>query len=168
MLPIGSQVGYAEFTGQGLGSLVTAMESKKTEMASLGARLLQSDKKAAEAAETARINKSGDSNVIATLVTGVERALNQVLSIMSEWQSVSPDSNTIELNRDFVDEGMTAQDLTALVASVQGGTMSLETAVYNHKKKDMLPDDRTVEEEVSAINSASPQLNNDGFDLGDE
>lgn len=170
--PAGS-AGFMEFTGQGLTALESAMNTKKQEMAALGARLLQNDKKAAEAAETARINKSGDSNVIASIVTGSERALNTMLSIMSVWQVVTPDGNTIELNRDFVDEGLSAQDLTAIVSAVQGGTMSLETAVYNHKKNDMMADDRTIDEEINAIKSAAPDLNsdmniNDDEDDGDE
>ena len=167
LLPEGGSAGFMEFSGSGLATLVTAMDNKKLEMASLGARLLQSDKKGVEAAETARINKSGDSNVLASMVTGAERALNQVLVIMSTWQAANPASNTIELNRDFVDEGLDAQELTAIVGAVQGGTMSLETAVYNHKKNDMLPDGVSVEDEISKIKSGAPSLNG-GMDVGDD
>lgn len=166
LLPEGGTAGFMEFSGKGLDALVTGMDNKKLEMASLGARLLQTEKKAVEAAETARINKSGDSNVISSIVTGVERALNTVLDIMSVWQAVNPESNSIELNRDFVDEGLSAQELTSIVGAVQGGTMSLETAVYNHKKNDMLADGRTVEEEINAIKSQAPNLNG-GIDIND-
>ena len=165
LLGEGGTAGYMEFRGQGLKELAGAMDTKKQEMASLGARLLQNDKKAAEAAETARINKSGDSNVIASIVSGVERSLNTVLSIMSVWAATNPESNTIELNRDFIDEGLNAQTLTAIVVAVQGGTMSLENAVYLHKKNDMMPDDRSIEDELSAIKSAAPSLNGGVVDL---
>ena len=147
-----------EFSGKGLDSLVTAMNDKKAEMASLGARLLQSDKKAAETAETARINKSGDSNVLASIVSSVEGGINRTLSIMSQWQSLT-DNNTVGLNRDFVDGGLTGQDLTAMFMTMQGGGMSLESFVYNTKKHDLLPDGRTIEEEMEAIASQAPNLN---------
>jgi len=150
---------FMEFSGSGLTSLVTAMDNKKLEMASLGARLLQNDKKAAETAETARINKSGDSNVMARIVTSVERGINTTLSMMAIWQSAQAGDNTVEINKDFVDEGMSPQELTALVGAWQSGLMSKETAVYNMQKKDMLPDGRTIEEEINASDSAAPNLN---------
>lgn len=157
----GGSAGFLEFGGQGLGALATAMDDKKQEMASLGASLLQTDKKAAEAAETARINKSGDSNVIARIVSGAERGINNVLEIMSEWESINPEANTVELNRDFVDEGMDAQTITALVGAWQAGGISKETLVYNFQKKDFLEDNRTIEEEIDAIGTAAPTLSSD-------
>lgn len=152
------KAGFMEFTGQGLSALEKAMETKKQEMASLGARLLQTDKKAAEAAETARINKSGDSNVISRIVSGVERGLNEMLEIMSAWQGVSPEQNTIELNHDFVDVEMSPQELTALVGAWQAGAMSKETLVYNFQKKELLPDGVSVDDELEKIDTEPPKM----------
>jgi len=154
--PQGS-AGFMEVSGD-FNALVVAMENKKLEMASLGARLLQNEKKAVETAETSRINKSGDSNIISSIVTGAENGLNAMLAIMSIWESLAKDANTIELNRDYLDEGMTAQDLTAMVSAWQSRAISHETLLYNVQKRDMLQDGRTIEEEIAAIESEAPTL----------
>jgi len=154
-----AKAGYLEFSGAGLNSLVTAMDNKKQEMAALGARMLQADKKQAETAETAKINKSGDSNTLTTIVGGVESSLNRILSIMAQWQSILSLDVSVEMNRDFVDEGMTPQEITALVGAWQSNGISKETLVYNFQKNDLLQAGRTIEEEISAINSQTPELN---------
>ena len=58
-----SKAFYLEFTGQGLGELREALRSKEAMMATLGARILAPEKRAAEAAQTANIHRSSENSV---------------------------------------------------------------------------------------------------------
>ena len=80
-----SKVGMLEYTGTGLGALEKRMEAKENHMAALGARLLDAPKRAAEAAETQRLKMSGESSLLSTLVTSLDRGITQLLQWHTEW-----------------------------------------------------------------------------------
>jgi hypothetical protein len=154
----GGSAGYMEFSGQGLSALERAMTEKAEYMAILGATLLQVQKKAAEAAETARINKSGDSSTMISVITSVEAAMQHVLTFMVNWEAiVKEDAVVVDINKDLLDSTIDPQTLTALMAAWQGGGISHETYLHNMKKGEILPDDISVEEELGRIEDEVPE-----------
>lgn len=143
---------YLEFTGQGLGALERNMDRKEQMMAVLGARMLSPDKKMVEAADTASIHRSGENSVLSGIAQNVSQGLTKALQIFSEW--AGGDSNvSIELNREFLNMPVSAQDLTALVAAWQAGGISQETLFFNLKAGEIYPDDLEFEEEQGRIDS---------------
>ena len=62
-----AQAGMLEFTGDGLKTLERSLSVKQEQMASLGARLIESRKAAAETAEALRLAMSGDHSVLASI-----------------------------------------------------------------------------------------------------
>ena len=139
-----------EFTGAGLGSIAATMDKDVEQMANLGAKMFQNSAEGVRAAETARIEQSGESATLSTIANSVESALTIALKIAAMWQGASDDV-TVKLNRDFLDTSLAAQDLTALLQAYMGGAISLDTFLYNLKKGEKLPKDRTVEEEKGMI-----------------
>ena len=57
----------------------------------------------------------------------------------------------MELNTDFTMNGMTAQELTAVVAAWQKSAISLDTMLHLFRKGEILPEGRTTEEEAALI-----------------
>jgi len=165
----GGTAGYMEFTGQGLAALERAMQEKAEYMAILGGTMLQNQKKAAEAAETARINKSGDSSTMVSIISAAEDAMQQVLEYMIAWESIAAeDSVIVEINKDLLDSTIDPQSITALVGAWQGGAISQETLLHNFKKGEILPDDVTVEEELQKIDDEVPTGEGEELDLTPE
>ena len=120
----GGDAKYLEFQGQGLeGNLGKSLERKEAYMAVLGARLLSSEKRQVEAAETASIHRSGENSVLASLANSISRAITRALGIMAEWAGVTGEIS-FALNTDYLPTQMDAQTLTALVAAWQGGALS--------------------------------------------
>jgi hypothetical protein len=143
---------YLEFNGQGLGALEKNLDRKEQQMAILGARMLSEDKKAVEAAETASIHRSGENSILAGIAQNVSNGLTMALQIFDEWAGGNGKA-TIEINREFLNMPLSAQELTAMVAAWQAGAISQETLFFNLKAGETYPDDLTFEEEQGRIDS---------------
>lgn len=165
----GGSAGYMEFTGQGLSALERAMTEKSEYMAILGATMLQVQKKAAEAADTVRLNRSGDSSSMISVISSCESAMNQALQYMINWESiVNEGSVTVDINKDLLDSTIDPQTITALVSSWQGGAISHETLLHNFQKGEILPDDIDIEEELNRIDEEAPDDEGEALDLTPE
>lgn len=152
-----AKAGYLEFTGQGLGHLLTLMERKEKLMAILGARLLEDTKKAAEAAETLRIRQGSERSILSNIAATVSEAMTQMLRWYAEWTGISETADiSVELNADFDLSGMTPQMLQTLFTVFQSGGMSYTTFFYNLEAGEMFPDGHTLETEMELIEKGPP------------
>lgn len=145
LLPTDSQVGMLEYRGAGLSFLENSLQRKQAMMAMLGARMLEEGKRAAEAAETIRLRGSGESSVLSNISSTVSSALSQCLVWFADWEGLKAEP-VVQLNRDFMDSRMGAQELTALVAAWQNGAMPLDDLLYNLQRGEMLRPDYSLEE----------------------
>lgn len=146
-----ARCGYLEFTGEGLRAIKEALEETEKRMAVLSSRLLEQQKTAVEAAETHRIRASGDSATLGSIANSAELGLARVLRIVAEWLNQNPDDIIVTMNKDFVNQRLTSQEITSLLAAVQAGRISMDTFLYNLKTGEILPEDRSVDEEKEMI-----------------
>ena len=150
-----TKVQYLEFQGQGLGALEKRVEAKENYMAALGARMLAPEKRAAEAADTLSIRNSGETSVLASLAASASQAIEDAVRFMAEWAGMT--GNVVfKLNNDFVASKMTAQELTALFQTYQGGGMAFADFLHNLKRGEIIQEDRTEEDIRSEIETANP------------
>ncbi len=157
-----AQVGFLEFTGQGLGALKENLDRKEQQMAVLGARMLFAEKRQVEAAETAAIHRSGENSVLAALATGVSEALEWALGVFAQWAGATGDV-VYQLNRDYNPAMLSAQDITALLKTVQSGEMTSEEFFQLLQRADIIDSEKTFEEhqeQVAVV--APPRPANDG------
>ncbi len=150
-----ARVGYAEFTGQGLGSLEKALETKEYQMAALGAAIFAESRKGVEAAETARLRSSAETSLLSGIVSAIEETLEAALRLAAEWMGAGGDAVDIEINRDFVDATLEPAALVALVQAFQAGAVSLETFLFNLQQGEMLPPEMDVTAEAAKLEAAA-------------
>ena len=150
-----AKAGFLEFTGQGLGALETALSSKEQLMAVLGARLLEEQKKAAEAAATVQLRQAGEAATLTRIISTTEEMLGQLLRWVAWWANLTQDpadeSIAVTLNRDLAAIAATPEQITALVAALQGGAMSFETVYANLERLEMTREGVDADEELAAI-----------------
>jgi hypothetical protein len=154
-----AKAGMLEYGGQGLGSIEKAMERKNQLMIVLGARMLESQKNAPEAAATVRLRNSGEGSVLAVLATSLGQALTQTLRWHLFWAGLEEDvarAATITLNPDAKDE-LTADEIRALVTSWQAGAISRKTLLENLAWGEWLREGVTIEEEIAEIERETPE-----------
>jgi hypothetical protein len=145
-----SKAFYLEFTGQGLAELREALRSKEAMMATLGARILAPEKRAAESAQTANIHRSSENSVLASIAQSISIGLTHVMEYLRDWSGVTGDVK-IELNRDFIPNSMTAQDLDSLVKAWQSGSISHQTLFDNLVAGDIITQDVSFDDEMERI-----------------
>lgn len=141
---------FVELKGDSLGALSEERSNLKADMATFGANLLKEQKKAAEAAETARINRAGESSWLASVASIVSKSIEWALRVALEWHGVSGDIR-FELNKDYMPTVMDAQTLTALITALQAGSISFETFWYNLVRGELAPEGVTAETEQDQI-----------------
>ena len=145
-----SKAFYLEFTGQGLGELREALRSKEAMMATLGARILAPEKRAAESAQTANIHRSSENSVLASISQSISIGLTHVMEYLRDWSNITGDVK-VELNRDFIPNSMTAQDLDSLVKAWQSGSISHQTLFDNLVAGDIITQDVSFDDEMERI-----------------
>lgn len=145
-----AEVGMLEFTGEGLKSLVEALKEKQEQMAVLGARLLEEEKRGVEAADTHKLRKVGENSVLASVAKSVAKGINRCLEFATIWDGTLGEM-TIELNTDYGISQIETEMLKTLLLGIQGGKISFETFYYNMQRGEMYPEDHTEEDERDAI-----------------
>jgi hypothetical protein len=150
-----SKAGYAEFSGQGLGSLEKALEEKEHMMAVLGGQVFADRRKGIEAAETARIRTSGETSLLMSVVSSIEETLEAALRFAADWMNVTGDID-VAINRDFIDTTLDPQTLAGLLKAYLSRAISLETFLYNLKAAEMMDPAKTIEEEIAGLPKLPP------------
>lgn len=143
---------YLEFTGQGLATSEVELKNLRDSQAIFGVRLLRESTKGVEAAETAQINRAGETSNVASWAGIVADTLTRVLEIMAEWSNVNGDI-LVELNKDYTPVAMSAQELTAFVNAWSVGAISLKDLFYNLVRGELISENRDFDEFETDINS---------------
>ena len=153
-----ARAGYLEFTGAGLGHLKDGLADKEKNMATLGARLLQEEKRDAETAETMRMKQGGEQSVLSKVARSVSEAMTQLLKWLFDWQAITPAEGDVmvELNQKYSVLLMAPEMLTSLLGNYQSGGMSFEVYFHNLQQSEIYPDDHTIEKERELIASGGP------------
>lgn len=129
-LEVNGSAGMLEFAGTGLASIVVAMDNKKKEMASLGARLLEEPIRGDTATATV-IRHSGENASLRSVAGSVEQAFTLVLQIVAWWmgaQTTPADTEVaVELNKEYLDIKASAQEVQVALTALQSGEISFAT-----------------------------------------
>lgn len=151
---------YLEFTGQGLKALETALTQKEAQMAVLGARMLEGQKREAETAEAMQTRQAGEVSVIVNIARSLGEAFTKILRIVAWWNAPADQTLEdagkdiiVEMNTDFVATKMDAPTILAIVKAWQAGAMTKDSMLYAFKQGELLRPDRSPEEELAALDT---------------
>jgi hypothetical protein len=129
-LEVNGKAGMLEFTGAGLQAIADAMELKRLQMASLGARLLEEPARG-DTATAVLIRHSGESASLRTVAGSIEQGFTQVLQIVAWWVGLedqpSDTAVNVELNKEYLDIRATAQEIQVALTALQAGEISFAT-----------------------------------------
>ena len=158
----GATAGYLEFTGQGLTTFERALDRDEQLMAVLGTRMLESKKRVGETAAAIELRQSGENSILNTVSLSISSSLTQVLRWVYWWNStepfpddIGPDLVLATLNNDFSITGMSALEITALVAAWQAGAISQATMLDLFRAGEVIAPGRTNDEEIRLLANQS-------------
>jgi hypothetical protein len=159
-----AKVGFLEYSGASLGALQTALEEKQSQMAALGARMLEKQQVGrgnVEAYETVQVRQSGETSALLNATIACTQSLSRVLRLVAWWSGIGdaePEDLTeevfMELNTDFISQKLDAPTLTALWAGYLQNAISYEVLFWNLQQGDIIPSDRKIEDEEKALGEA--------------
>ena len=133
MLDQGGSAGMLEFSGAGLGSLVTADTEKRKMMATLGARLLE-DVGGAETATAVGMRHSGEHATLRTIAAVLEQGLSKTLQWIDWWMGTEATPEKVKsqiiLNKEFFAIKASPGEVQAALAALQAEKISYPT-FYN-------------------------------------
>jgi hypothetical protein len=150
-----ARAGFLEFTGQGLTTFERAQDRDERLMAVLGTRMLESQKRAYESAESIELRQTAENSALGVIAISVGQSLTSVLRWAYWWHSteaapeaIGPDVVLVELNQDFNPRALAGEELVAVVSAWQAGAISRETMMDLLRRGEVLPPGRSNEEEA--------------------
>jgi len=153
-----AKASYLEFTGTGLKALSDNLTKKENYMAVLGARMLEAQTKAVEAADTATIHRTGEQSMLASIAQAVSIGLSISLRFFCQFANANAEDVKVVLNRDFFPAPIDSLKLTAIVAAWQNSAISYDTMFTNLQLGEVVDIDRTADEEQAMIKANPPPL----------
>lgn len=156
-----ARVGMLEYTGQGLKGIEAALDRKEKQMATVGARLLEKEPTRQETAEAVRLRHAGEGASLSVISRSLSMSLTMALRFHAWWQGfdveAQPDDKiSVQLNTDYLESALTAQELDALVKAWQAGGISGKTFYYNLQQGEIARPNVTWEEEQEDIKADEP------------
>lgn len=149
------KAGMLEFTGQGLGAIREDLKEMQAMMATLGARLLEEPPRYAETATGVSMRHGSDYASLRMIAQIVEAQVSYALKIHTWWLSttdlVMDIPASIELNKVFYDQSITADELRALLMALQDGGISFKTFYERLSNTGWTREGINAEEELAEI-----------------
>ena len=150
---------YVEPESTSLQHMKGRIEDLHKEAANQGASVLGGDKKAAESTETTRMKQEASGATLKSVVSTVQQGFVAALKIAAAWTNGDASGVEFEPNMEFSELTLTAQEQTALLNAWMNKGISHETYLQNMKDAGIIPEDRDIQAEMGAIETASPDLN---------
>ena len=159
----GATAGYLEFHGQGLMTFERAMAQDEQDMAVLGSRMMEEQRRVGETAASIELRQSGENAVLSAVSLSISESLSQVLRWVYWWNStettpgdIGDKTVLVSLNADFSLNGMASTEIAAVVAAWKAGAISQDTMFDLFRMGDVLPVGRSNEDEAKLV-AATPQ-----------
>lgn len=130
-LPMGFQVGLLEYGGTGLNEIANAMETCKREMADMGARILESRSKTAEAEATVALKMSSDASSLSSVVSRTSEALTRILRMAHDWSGLTSENARVEMSTEFLPHKLQGDELRGIIDAWLKGALTKEDLYIN-------------------------------------
>ena len=142
-------VKYLEFSGAGLGQLLSALNSCLDRMAKLGIQAIGSEKKGVETAEVAQIHRASENGTLGAFARNMSDKMTQAVRLMLKWNGV-PDAEAdewfFELNDTYNSSELSAQILSIMHSARQSGEIPVSVWFTALKKAGYIPDSITLDQ----------------------
>lgn len=149
-LQAGGDAKFLEMLGNGIQPTKELMQEYVEQMSTLGNKILATDTKAAEAAETAAIHRSGEQAILATMANVLSEAVTRALYMMAERAGIDGYID-YRLSTDYLPNPMDSQTLIALIKAVIAAKISDREFFDALVAGEIVRPDKTFEDHVKEI-----------------
>ena len=149
-------VKFLEFTGNGLGQLLQALNGCLDRMAKLGIMAIGSEKKGVETAEVAQIHRASEHGVLGAFCRSMSDKITQAVRLMAVWNGIPEDEANIwayELPTKYNLEELSAQILAIMHSARQSGEISRSVWFNALKKAGYIPENMTYDDFLKELDA---------------
>ncbi|MEM7677864.1 MAG: DUF4055 domain-containing protein, partial [Myxococcota bacterium] len=144
--------GFLEPKGGGISHLREHMAKKEEQMAAIAARFLtDGTMNRNETHETARLRTSGELSLLRGAIRSTEVAIRKLLRWSAEWTGTDPEDVRFEMSKDLLTTSIDPKMLSELSKALMAGQISFKTFVENLQAAEIIPRNRTVDDEREMI-----------------
>jgi len=155
-----------EFTGESAKAQRQAIIDTMEAAVQAGARLFANNDAVQESGEARKIKYAAQTatlvGIALNVVAGVVSALKMAAVMAAVMAGASEDDISVDLNTDFIDSTLGAQEMTAIISAVMAGLLSYETGYEQLREGGRANTERDWEEEKELIDKQDPALGMEG------
>lgn len=156
ILPKGAVAGFMEFSGPGLSAQAAAITASLERAVMFGAQVLAENSRAVESGDARRMRMRSQQSFLRSLAKTAAAGLERALRNIAVWKGLDPETVIVRPYLDFVDYILEPQALTALIQGWMSGAYSKRTLFENMQRADMIPQERSFEDEQELIDMEGP------------
>lgn len=157
------KAGIIEFNGHGLKSLETALETKESQVASLGGRLIGDSNTAGQSDNQIKLKDRNEQSLLLNVTTVINENFTFLLRVMAQW--VNEDQEvTFRTNQDFLLDQAAAREFRAVTMMYQAGMLPIEIIYEFFLKAEIIPEYVTKEKFLEMLTDAEQFPNNPDFE----
>lgn len=154
-----AKVGMLEFSGSSAKAHQDFIDNLKDVMAATGAQILKKEGVSRETATSVLVRTAAQTSLVSTLVKNVSEQLQHTLQNHLDWSNIQYDDDFgYRLNDDFIKVDMEPNSQIALVKSWLDGAISHRTMFTKMKEGEIIPTNKTFEEEIQDIAKNPPSF----------
>lgn len=142
---------YVGPSGTGILAHERAIAAERANAISAGARLLDSEKRAAESGDALRLRYTAQTATLTTISQASAAGLEKALRYVATMIGADPEEVVVKPNLQFVDQVMDPQQAVNLVKVWQSGGMSKLSLFENLQRGELISAERSFEEEEKEI-----------------
>lgn len=142
---------YVGPSGTGIAAHRQAILDERDNAASAGARLFDSEKRAAESGDALRIRYAAQTATLTSIALASAQGLEKALRHIAVMIGANPEEVVVKPNLSFVEAGLSPQDAKALMELWTGGAISYPTFYEALQRGELASAERDHEQEYDLI-----------------
>jgi hypothetical protein len=162
-VPEGEAPGILEFAGQGLGALVTALESKERQIAAIGGRLMPGAKSVSESDNQTNMREINEQSLLLNIIQAAEIGITVVLRwwlMFRDLTLADSEDLRVEINQDFLRAPIGARELRAIQLMYADGVIPIQVVYDYLRKAQVVASDMEFADFEALLNDPNSFLNN--------
>jgi hypothetical protein len=156
-----------EFTGASAGAQRQAIQDTLASAIQAGARLFASQDEQQESGEARKIKYAAQTATLTGIALTVAAGLEKLLRMAAVIAGANPEEVVVEIDTDFIDSKLAAQEIMAIIQAAASGIISDQTGYEQMQAGGRANPERTWEEEKELISQQGPALGMIGRDSDD-
>lgn len=154
-LPADGNIRYVEHTGAAINSGRQDLLDLKEEMRIAGGQLLRPDASIMTAAQ-AETENAKEISRLGMIAQNLEDSLDQVLYLFSLWMGQDLQPGNVEVHANLDPDYAPAESMNVLISMYNAGALSKQGLFNEAKRRGLISDDVTWEDEQQRIDEAGP------------